>query len=312
MMSITKAQDPHFTQFYANPIYLNPAFAGSAICPRVIMNYRNQWPAIPAAYVTYNASYDQYIKNMSGGVGLMLTSDNAGEGVLQTNTVSGIYSYSASISPSFSIKAGFQATLRQINLDWEKLYFGDQIDARLGFVYITNEKCPEELNLLMPDFSAGILGYSENFYAGFAVHHLTTPDEGFIATSYLPRRYTAHIGCVISTEQHRRRRKLEDPYISPNLLFMKQRDFEQMNYGLYFNKYPFVTGLWFRQGFDNPDAFIVLIGIQTSVMKFGYSYDVTVSKLASASGGSHEISWIMQLPCRERPVRYRRIVCPTF
>ena len=132
MMSITKAQDPHFTQFYANPIYLNPAFAGSAICPRVIMNYRNQWPAIPAAYVTYNASYDQYIKNMSGGVGLMLTSDNAGEGVLQTNTVSGIYSYSASISPSFSIKAGFQATLRQINLDWEKLYFGDQIDARLG------------------------------------------------------------------------------------------------------------------------------------------------------------------------------------
>ncbi|WP_417266527.1 type IX secretion system membrane protein PorP/SprF, partial [Brumimicrobium sp.] len=28
------AQDPQFSQFYANPIYLNPAFAGSHGCPR--------------------------------------------------------------------------------------------------------------------------------------------------------------------------------------------------------------------------------------------------------------------------------------
>ena len=40
------AQDPEFTQFYANPLYLNPAFAGTGRCPRIIMNYRNQWPAI--------------------------------------------------------------------------------------------------------------------------------------------------------------------------------------------------------------------------------------------------------------------------
>ena len=39
-----KAQDPQFTQFYANPLYLNPAFAGTARCPRICMNYRNQWP----------------------------------------------------------------------------------------------------------------------------------------------------------------------------------------------------------------------------------------------------------------------------
>ena len=37
------AQDPSFTQFYANPLYLNPAFAGTARCPRLNLNYRNQW-----------------------------------------------------------------------------------------------------------------------------------------------------------------------------------------------------------------------------------------------------------------------------
>ena len=37
-----QAQDPTFTQFFSNPIYLNPALAGSSGCPRVSLNYRNE------------------------------------------------------------------------------------------------------------------------------------------------------------------------------------------------------------------------------------------------------------------------------
>ncbi|WP_417266065.1 type IX secretion system membrane protein PorP/SprF, partial [Brumimicrobium sp.] len=48
------AQDPQFSQFYANPIYLNPAFAGSHGCPRFAVNYRNQWPALSGTFVTYS------------------------------------------------------------------------------------------------------------------------------------------------------------------------------------------------------------------------------------------------------------------
>ncbi len=40
--TIASAQDPTFTQFYSNPIYLNPAFAGSHGCPRFNLNYRNE------------------------------------------------------------------------------------------------------------------------------------------------------------------------------------------------------------------------------------------------------------------------------
>ena len=49
------AQDPTFTQFYANPLYLNPAFAGSNGCPRFALNYRNEWPQLTGNYVTYSA-----------------------------------------------------------------------------------------------------------------------------------------------------------------------------------------------------------------------------------------------------------------
>ena len=46
-------QDPEFTQFYANPLYLNPAFAGTARCSRVNLNYRNQWPGIYGTLMQY-------------------------------------------------------------------------------------------------------------------------------------------------------------------------------------------------------------------------------------------------------------------
>ena len=57
-----KAQDPAFSQFFANPLYLNPAMAGTDICPRLSLNHRNQWPGIGKTYVTYSASYDQFAK----------------------------------------------------------------------------------------------------------------------------------------------------------------------------------------------------------------------------------------------------------
>src|SRR2546423_3472250 len=82
------AQDPEFTQFYANPLYLNPAFAGSSRCPRLNLNYRNQWPALTGTFVTYSASYDQHFDEISGGLGLLVLNDKAGEGTLTTTNAS--------------------------------------------------------------------------------------------------------------------------------------------------------------------------------------------------------------------------------
>lgn len=305
------SQDIHFTQYYANPVYLNPAFAGTAMCPRLVMNYRNQWPAVPGTYISYSASYDQHVESLSGGIGLMFNADDAGEGTLKTNIISGVYSYRLQVSRYFSIKMGFQASYFQKKLDWTKLTFNDMIDPRYGFVYNTNDQAQREVTS-GADFSAGILAYGENVYGGFAVHHLTQPNESFIGVSKLPRRYTFHAGGIIELSHGSKRRKIDDPFISPNILFMKQQDFEELNYGVYFNKYPLVGGIWFRQGFDNPDAFIALLGIQTSVFKIGYSYDVTVSKLGSSTAGSHEVSMGFQFDCKPKKKRIRAINCPSF
>jgi type IX secretion system PorP/SprF family membrane protein len=88
-----KAQDPQFTQFYANPTYLNPAFAGTARCPRICLNYRNQWPNLSGTYVTYSASYDQHFDALAGGIGILITTDDQARGTLKTTTASFMYSY---------------------------------------------------------------------------------------------------------------------------------------------------------------------------------------------------------------------------
>ena len=79
------AQDTSFTKFYANPLYLNPAMAGSANCPRVSMNYRNQWPNLKGAYITNSVSIDKGVEALHGGIGLQVLNDIQGEGAL-TNT----------------------------------------------------------------------------------------------------------------------------------------------------------------------------------------------------------------------------------
>lgn len=310
------AQDPIFSQFYANPLYLNPAMAGSNVCPRLIANYRNQWPSISGTYVTYNASWDMYMDKISGGVGVLFTNDRAGEGALNTTMASGIYSYRLTLSRKLFLNAGFQATFFQRRIDWDKLTFPDQIDPKYGFINISQENEPPNLTRSFADFSAGLLfGDNENFFVGFAAHHLTQPNDGFYTdvSSKLYMKLTAHAGTIINLAPRRSSgRKLEDPTLSPNILYQKQQEFHQLNYGLYFNRYPFVGGVWFRQNFENPDALIMLVGFEQSSYKFGYSYDLTVSKLTNITGGAHEVSFAWFFNCPPKKKRIKAINCPTF
>src|SRR5687767_3486132 len=80
------AQDPEFTQFYANPVYTNPAMAGSSKGGRATLAYRLQWPGWDGNIVTTAVGYDQYFKSIRGGIGILATSDQAGNGILRTST----------------------------------------------------------------------------------------------------------------------------------------------------------------------------------------------------------------------------------
>jgi len=300
------AQDPIFSQFYANPLYLNPAMAGTQKCPRGILNYRNQWPALSGNFVTTSASYDQYVDAVSGGLGFYVMNDNAGRGTLNSFSINAIYSYQLTITDKVSMVAGFQASYFQRSLDWGRLTFGDQIDPRRGFIFSTQDT-PRGGNVDNVDFSAGTVIFGETFYGGVAVHHLFEPNESLIvAEAPLERRYTVHAGATIPIKKDIRGET--DASISPNILYQQQFDFQQINIGLYAQKGPLILGTWYRFG----DAFIILVGVETDRFKVGYSYDLTTSQLTTQTAGSHEISFALNFNCKPVKKKFRAINCPAF
>ena len=297
-------QDAHFTQFYANPVYLNPALAGLRGCPTVTMNYRNQWPGIKDAYTTYSTSFDKYSEKLKGGVGVNVFHDRSGGGRLMTTAASAVYAYQYQISKKITIKLGGKATYVNKSIDWNRLVFGDMIDAREGIVYGTQQQFGEPVHYA--DFSAGALLYTDYFFGGFAVDHLTKPAEGLLnryATS-LPRKYTFHAGANIPLGKMRKMNRA----ISPNIMITKQNEFTQVNVGMYLRLRELVVGTWYR----NKDSFILLAGIETSKFKFAYSYDVTTSGILQQSMGSHELSYSIFIPCSNKKKKFRTLHCPVF
>jgi len=301
------AQDPTFTQFYSNPVYLNPALAGSSGCPRIALNYRNQWPQLTGNYITYAAAYDTYAKNLSGGVGIMAMHDQQGQGTIQTSMIAGTYSYYLKVNRKFRIMFGGQAAYFQKSLDWSKLTFGDMIDPRRGFIYQTGDVPRGNGSHGFFDVSAGMVGFTKNFYFGVAAHHLNRPDESMIlGDSKLPIRLTGHMGANIKLGQ--RGRYSSNTTLMPNVIYQYQNGFQQFNIGAYLKYEAFTIGAWYR----NRDAFIVSLGITTEKFRIGYSYDLTVSQLGGVTGGSHEISMGINLKCKKQMKDFRRISCPSF
>jgi len=314
-MSRGMAQDVIYSQFYANPLYLNPALAGAKLDQRITLNYRNQWPSIVQGYVTYSAAWDQQFDKLSGALGIMANADVAGGGVYNRFSGSGIYSYRIQASRYIVLNAAVEATYMQYKLDWNKLLFGDQIDFHNGNVEATREYVPSKLNVGNIDFSVGVLGgYKESLYFGASLNHLTRPDISFYDgnTNRVPMRLTIHSGVLIDFFQGMDGEDIRNFSISPNFIYVQQGDFHQLNIGMYVNKFPFVTGLWVRHNFGNPDAIIALLGFQAKTYKIGYSYDYTISKLTNKSGGAHEISiaWLFQRPAKK--MHYSALKCPTF
>lgn len=302
------AQDPTFTQFYSNPVYLNPALSGSSGCPRVALNYRNQWPQLTGNYVTYAASYDSYFKNISGGVGLVALHDQQGQGTIQTSMIGASYSYYLKVNRKFRLMFGGQAAYYQKYLDWSQLTFGDMIDPRRGFIYQTGDVPRGDGRRGFFDVSAGLVGFSKNFYFGAAFHHLNRPDESMIlGQSRLPVKFTGHVGANIKLGQ--RGRYSSTTFLSPNIIYQNQNGFQQLNIGAYLKYESFTLGAWYR----NKDAFILTVGINTDKYRIGYSYDLTVSQLGNGvSGGSHEVSLGINLKCKKPARDFRRISCPSF
>ena len=288
------AQDAEYSQFYSNPIYLNPGFTGTSDQGRVAVNYRNQWPQQGSTFVNYSLSFDSYIQKLGGGIGAQIHNNRELNGIVENTTISLFYSHHIKINSRFFFDLGLQSGITYKKLDYKKLIFPDMINQLTGETYFGNEEVPENTGLVYPDFGLGFIGQYDSFYGGISINHLNQPDESvFVGDNrgQLPLKITAHLGAK-SYRWHRgllsRRFTL-----SPNVIYQHQGEFSQLNTGLYMLEKWISFGVWYRQTSGiQPESIIFMLGIMRPTFKLGYSYDRSLSALTNYTNGAHEISLI--------------------
>ncbi len=328
------AQDPQFTQFYAAPMYHNPAFTGSGYAPRVMVNYRNQWPSLNANFVTTMFSVDHYIDKANSGIGLMFLKDEQGFNLNNTE-LRLMYSYEMRLNQNNGLRFGINGGYSFRGLQPGGLIFGDQLGNNGLTGLPSDDPWSQASNLQQVnslDVGGGLLYFNPKYFLGVSVNHITEPKLSFLknSTGEDPRLsklfmvnggYNIDLSYLITTGDPDR-----EFILTPTFLFKKQSQFSQLDIGAYATYTPFTVGLQYRgiplnkvfNGFPNQDAVSGMIGIRYDNISFGYSYDLTISGLGMASGGSHEISLAYQLPEieRDRPFRGRNkkkiLSCPKF
>jgi len=303
------AQDPVYSQFYAAPLQMNAALTGTTYAPRIMLNYRNQWPGMMNAYVTYSASYDQFVESISSGFGLSVSADNAGDGIYRTTNIGGHYAYSIQVAENFFLRGGLEANMYQVRLDWDRLIFPNDLDPIDGIVDQGNgEIRPDQLTKNHLSLGTGVLGYARWGYIGVSLKHLNSPDESFLAAnsiaSIVPLRLGIQAGgeIPISTDPNKR----DKQFISPNIVYLNQGEFSQINVGAFLRMNAVFGGAWYRHAGSNGDAIIAMAGVQFGVFRFAYSYDITVSGLSGVSGGAHEVSLVINFDDSEEVKRRRK------
>jgi type IX secretion system PorP/SprF family membrane protein len=299
-----KGQDTQFSQFYAAPLFLNPAFAGSSEITRVGFNFRNQWPALNQSFISYSAYADHFIESKNSGFGFIVNGSRESLANLQNTEVGLLYSYRLRIGQSSFLHMGVQGSYATRSASFDEVVLSTQLDISKGIVLpggggaVTDDR-----QRSFADLHTGLFYYNDKFWLGLSGHHLTQPNISFLdSEDILPIRYSAHGGIKFdlvpgsindflnNTQQERT--------LSLAFNYKRQGLYDQLDFGMELFMDPIIFGLWYRGfptriGLPNNEALIGLIGFSLqSGIDLGYSYDFTLSELGwRNSGGAHEVSF---------------------
>lgn len=287
--------DPHFSQYYVYPSWLNPALTGAFDGSyRVSGIYRSQWGNI-SPFKTYGAAADfSTEKNINYGVSVLHQEASSGGYQYTTGYANIAYTGVKFGNGDFQrITFGFQGGVIQRQFNLNKMTWGDQWNPVTG--YNPNTQTADVLNRTSAtsfDMGAGALyfdakpGKKANLYAGFSASHITQPDDKFSSKSdaKLPIRWTAHAGVRFNLSN--------ELSITPNALYLRQGTAEEKMLGAYAQIKATSIDLLLGANYRFKDAISPYVGFTYRNMVLGASYDINTSDLGRMINGtnSFEIS----------------------
>ena len=315
--SSVKAQDMHFTQYNAAPTSINPGYVGATGQARAVTLYRAQWASLPQAYTGFQIAYDRPTFDHNGGLGVLISHEEAGAGALRSSRVAFQYAYEFQLGPRTFVRPALQIGLASRSVNLNALTFMDQLLRNDASTTLEQGLGTGKQYI---DMGTGFLIVSRKSWFGLSADHLNTPNHS-ISHEYaekLEMRLSAHGGGRMSLKRGPKARHTKDIVFAFN--YTNQGLFDQLDLGAYYDLNVMTVGVWYRgipviqqaaDGSIDIDAVSFVFGFGNKMWRMGYSYDLTLSKLGIAtSGGSHEISlkYLWDVSKKDGPPSYHPCV----
>jgi type IX secretion system PorP/SprF family membrane protein len=303
-------QDPMFSQFMFRQTYFNPAYAGTSANPRIFGGYRNQWPGMNNAFLTYYLSYDQFIKSINSGIGVSVSRDAIANAIYNVTGIDMSYNYQFKSSDQLKLSFGLSAGMYQKARSANGIVLPDQSPYASSFT-------PENItsaSVWYPDFGFGTtLLWKKKHMVSFAINHLNRPDISLNSDKFrMPFRLTFQYFPQFQNYFG----NLEDKsiLIKPGIIFQKQDRYNYISFGSNLEYNPFVCGLWLRNDYNfSLESFVILLGYSLSNFKFVYSYDLRLINFSGniLNNGAHEVTFQIDFQYKDRK-KMREVKCPKF
>lgn len=280
-------QQGQFSQYMLNYYMVNPAVSGTEDFIDIKAGYRMQWAGIDGAPQNYYVSAHTPLGKLHGShhgkrankqmldhhaVGGMFSGQTTGQLSRMAGYAS--YTYHLPLDPKHFLAMGIMAGAIQYTLN--PVFGSSQVQDD----YAINSG---SFNSIIPDGSAGVWFYSEDYFAGLSTTQMfdakLNTDVSDKINATLNRHYYFAGGYGFKINK-------ETKFIPSTLVKFSNNAFQlDLN-----AKIKYDGKLWGGVSYRNQDALVFLAGcLIAKQVELGVSYDVTVSDLKSYSGATYEL-----------------------
>lgn len=296
VMTVTVgAQDFLLSQPWAATTVIAPSFAGYTGGGRVFATYRNQWSSIKGSQ-TGLVSYDQYFHPIRSSFGANLNYTSYAAGMLAQLQFNLQYNYAVQMTQDWYFRPGLQLGVFYRTVDLSKATFVDQIAAD-GSVIGTSSFQADQTSMVRFDAAVSIMFTGPYFFGGVCADRLFGNSISITNQPSTRQNIKLNVfaGGMIPISQGYGKYDPKDD-VTFAALYQWQGQYHQIDIDAMYHRKYLMVGIGYRgipfyspDGLTSTDALKVMIGGSIAGFSLSYSYDVSLSKLANVSGGSHEI-----------------------
>jgi type IX secretion system PorP/SprF family membrane protein len=280
-------QDPQFSQYMFNPLYINPGYAGSRGVMNGAIEFRKQWVGFDGAPTTMVFAVNSPSKRGKIGLGLEVINDQIGP----KSTTGGYIDYAYRIHcGKGKLAFGLGAGLLSYKVNWAEVSYKDGAD---GYDALSTVK------ITKPDFKFGVYFNNKNFFFGASFTHLNqevytvTQDSLKFTAKMVPHGFTT-IGRAFQLS--------DNILFSPSIMIRGVSGISTTDVDINLN-FRLKEVLWLGVSLRSDKSLIAMAEYSiTNHLKVGYSYDMTTSRLAHYQSGTHEIVLGFDLNLFQSPV----------